>query len=61
MFNPSEKLRVSKELIQKSKRRTQHSFSRREFGIILRSRPKTQHHQRKVLNPVGASKASSES
>ena len=42
-------------------RRTKHSFTWEESGVILRSRPKTQHHQRYVINPVQASHAGSES
>ena len=49
------------ELARKRKRRSINSLSRRETRVILRSRMKTEHHKRQVMNPVRASQSSSQS
>ena len=48
------------ELAWKREVRTVDSLGRRESGVIFGRGPEAQHHQRKVINPVGASQSSSE-
>ena len=58
--NIRRKFAVFEELARKRKICTIDSFSRREPGVIFGRGPEAQHHQRKVINPVGASQSSSE-
>ena len=51
---------VFEELAWKRKVRTVDSLSRRESGVIFGPGPEAKHHQRKVINPVGASQSNSE-